>query len=238
VTILAVVGSLDDETAGRTLIIPKYVFAEYASLIVSTRGVVPQTVAVRAGTMTAVDNLWYLADEASQQAEQTYHRLATQYDEFIEFETEKHVSRRRFRTVAERIQENGAPYGAHTLAHDTEGQLLLVRHDAVDLWVLPGGETTDGESFREAAERELHEEAGLGASYDGLGMLGRVTFYAGDHSTWGVLPLFEASAETTTEPTVQDPDDEISAAEWFDDLPPDTRDRAELRQWRRQRLEK
>jgi 8-oxo-dGTP pyrophosphatase MutT (NUDIX family) len=186
--------------------------------------------------MTAVDNLWYLADEASQQAEQTYHRLSGEYSDFIQFETEKHVSRRRFRTVASRIRENGAPYGAHTLTHDGERRLLLVRHEAVDLWVLPGGETAGDESFREAAERELHEEAGIEAGYDGLGMLGRVTFYADDHSTWGVLPLFEASAESATELTVEDPDDEISAARWFDDLPQDTRDRGELRRWRSQRL--
>jgi hypothetical protein len=167
--------------------------------------------------MTVVDNLWYLADEASQQAEQTYHRLSGEYSDFIQFETEKHVSRRRFRTVASRIRENGAPYGAHTLTHDGERRLLLVRHEAVDLWVLPGGETAGDESFREAAERELHEDAD-------------------DHSTWGVLPLFEASAESATELTVEDPDDEISAARWFDDLPQDTRDRGELRRWRSQRL--
>jgi 8-oxo-dGTP diphosphatase len=221
---------------GRILIVSRYLAGEYEAFVVSIRRVVPQTVAVRTVAMTVVDNLWYLADEANQQAEQTYHRLANRYDGFVEFETTKHVSRRRFRTVASRIQENGAPYGAHTLVHDTDGALLLVRHEGVDLWVLPGGETDGDESFREAAERELGEEAGIGASYDGLGMLGRVTFYAEDYSTWGVLPLFEAGTETPTDPTAQDPDDEISAAEWFDELPPDTRDRAELERWRRHRL--
>ena len=186
--------------------------------------------------MTTVDDLWYLADEASQQAEQTYHRLAGQYDEYIEFETEKRVSRRRFRTVASRIRENGAPYGAHTIAYRERGDLLLVWHDGVDLWVLPGGESRADESFHEAARRELREEAGIGADYDGLGMLGRVTFYADGNTTWGVLPLFEAESEQADDPTVQDPDDEITAARWFTELPPDTRDRAELLRWRERRL--
>lgn len=184
--------------------------------------------------MTTVDDLWYLADEASQQAEQTYHRLSTEHNGFLEFEITKRVSRDRFRTVARRIRDNGAPYGAHTLAHRESEALLLVRHEAIGLWVLPGGETDGGESFRAAAERELREEGGVDASYDGLGMVGRVTFHAGDHSTWGVLPLFEARGRG--EPTVSDPDGEITDAAWFRDLPPDTRDREQLLRWRDRRL--
>ena len=182
--------------------------------------------------MTTVDELWYLADEATQQAEQTYHRLAERYDDYLEFETTKHVSRRRFRTVATRIQDNGAPYGTHTLATRPGGELLLVRHDAVGLWVLPGGQTHGDEDFREAAARELREEAGIDATYDGLGMLGRVTFHSREHSTWGVLPLFEARAEPV-EPSVEDPDGEITDAQWFDELPEDTRDRKQLERWRK-----
>jgi 8-oxo-dGTP diphosphatase len=186
--------------------------------------------------MTTVDELWYLADEAAQQAEQTYHRLSESYEDYMEFETRKHVSRRRFRTVTDRIRGNGAPYGAHTITYRDGGELALVRHEGVGLWVLPGGESHDGEDFRAAAERELAEEAGIEASYDGLGLLGRVEFYTGDHSTWGILPVFEAAA-ASTELSVEDPDDEISDARWFADLPEDTRDRQELLSWRDWRLE-
>lgn len=185
--------------------------------------------------MTTVDRLWYLADEAQQQAQRTYHRLRDEHDSYLEFETTKHVSRQRFRTIVSRIQENGAPYGAHTIPYRPDGRLLLVRHAQVGLWVLPGGETDGDEGFREAAERELGEEAGLEASYRGLGMLGRVSFRAGDHSTWGVLPIFEAEAADET-PTVEDPDGEITAAEWFDELPEDTRDREQLQRFRERRL--
>jgi 8-oxo-dGTP diphosphatase len=95
--------------------------------------------------------------------------------------------------------------------------------------VLPGGGVDGSESFREAAERELTEEAGIDAAYEGLAMLNRVEISCGEHDTWGVLPVFSAEAETT-DPTVEDPDDEISEARWFEPeaLPEDTRDREDL----------
>ena len=185
--------------------------------------------------MTSIDDLWYLGDEARQVAEQTYHRLTRRYNGFIEYETTKLVSRDRFRTVAQRIKDNGAPYGAHTIPYRPDGSILLVRHEPIDLWVLPGGETDGDESFREAAERELQEEAGIAVTYEGLAMLGRVRFESGGHRTWGVLPIFEAAAEST-QPTVDDPDGEITQAEWFQDLPPDTRDREQLLTWRDRRF--
>mgnify|MGYP000403938049 CR=1 FL=1 len=188
--------------------------------------------------MTPVNDLWYLADEAEQQAAQTFHELQDRYEQCTTFETTKHVSRSRFRTVAGRIRDNGAPYGAHTVVSRPDGRLLLVRHDAVGLWVLPGGESQAGETFRETATRELREEAGIGAQYDGLAMLGRVEFQADGHATWGVLPIFEAAVEADApSPTVDDPDGEITDVRWFQELPEDTRDRAQLQRWRRQQTD-
>jgi len=184
--------------------------------------------------MTAVDNLWYKADEADQRAEQTYHRLSEEYDASIEYDRSRHVSRARFRTVADRIRENGLPYGAHTLVYRPSGEVLLVRHEGVNMWVVPGGEVQPDESFREGARRELREEAGVDVEYEGLAMLARVTFQSDDYETWGVLPIFEGEA-TSTDLEVRDPDDEISDARWFETLPEDTRDREELQTWRDQR---
>lgn len=185
--------------------------------------------------MTSLDDLWYLGDVARQQAEQTYHELARRHDDVLEFTRRRRVSRPRFRTVADRIRENGLPYGAHTVVYRDSGELLLVRHDDVDMWVLPGGEVDGGESFRAAARRELAEETGVEADFDGLGMLARVEFRCDDHHTWGVLPIFEARAQTTSL-TVDDPDEEITDARWFADLPEDARDRDQLLRWRRERL--
>lgn len=195
--------------------------------------------------MTAVDELWYLSDVAAQQAERTYHDLAEDHEGYMEFTRTRRVSRPRFRTVAERTEENGLPYGAHVVVYRDSGELLLVRHADVDMWVLPGGQVddedraADGENgdvddhhaFRAAAERELVEEAGVDAAFDGLAMLARVEFHCDGHTTWGVLPIYAGEA-TSTELTVDDPDDEITDAAWFDELPEDARDRDQLLRWR------
>jgi len=186
--------------------------------------------------MTSFDELWYLADAAAQQAEQTYHRIAEAHEDFIEFTRNRRVSRPRFRTVAERTKDNGLPYGSHVLVHRPDGRVLLVRHDVVDMWVLPGGEVDGDESFREAARRELGEEAGIDATFDGLGMLARVEFRCDGNSTWGVLPVFQGRARSTTL-EVADPDGEISEARWFDTLPEDARNRDKIEEWRQYRLD-
>ncbi|MFB6172465.1 MAG: NUDIX hydrolase [Haloarculaceae archaeon] len=177
------------------------------------------------------DDLWYLADEAEQNAERVYHRLTGGQADPAEFVRRRQVSRSRFRTLAERVRQTGTPYGVHTVVYRPSGELLLVRHEGVGLWVLPGGEQQADESFREAAERELAEEAGVRVDYEGLAYLTRVEFRCADHAAWGVMPVFAALAETH-DPSVSDPDDEISAARWFAELPPDTRDRTDLRDWR------
>ncbi|MFB6223071.1 MAG: NUDIX hydrolase [Haloarcula sp.] len=186
--------------------------------------------------MTSVDDLWYLSDGACQTAEQTYHDLRKRYTGFVEFTRYRRVPRNRFRDVAAAARDHGAPYGAHTLAYRPSRELLLVRHEGVDMWVFPGGELNDDETFQEAALRELGEESGIEATLEGLAMLGRVEFYCDGNMAWGVLPVFEARAETT-DISVNDPDLEISDARWFDELPEDTRDREEIREWREQRFD-
>jgi 8-oxo-dGTP diphosphatase len=185
--------------------------------------------------MTTFDDLWFLADEADQRAAQAYHALTAEREPTIERGRIEHVSRRRFRVLAERIRESGAPYGAHTIVHRPAGELLLCRHEGVDMWVLPGGEPESGESFRETAARELGKKTGIEAHYEGLAIATRIEIRCDDNATWGVLPVFAAEAETT-DLEVNDPDGEISAAGWFDELPADTRDREDLLDWRERTL--
>ncbi|MFB6301131.1 MAG: NUDIX hydrolase [Halobacteriales archaeon] len=186
--------------------------------------------------MTSVNHLWYLGHQAAQRSEQIYHRLDDRYDGYMEPTHHRSVSRRRFETLTNRILESGVPYGAHTLVYRPTGELLLVRHEGVDQWVLPGGGIRHGETYRDAAERELHEEAGVEASFDGLAMLTRVEIHCEDTDCWGVVPIFEAKARSD-DLEVADPDDEISAADWFRRLPDDTRDRKDLQAWRAARTD-
>ena len=182
-----------------------------------------------------LDDLWFLAEAADQRAAQAYHDLTRARDPTLETDRQRRVSRERFRTLARRIRDTGTPYGAHTIVHRPSGELLLCRHEGVGLWVLPGGEVDAGESLRETAVRELDEEAGVEATYEGLGIVTRVEIRCGEHMTWGVLPIFAAAAETV-ETDVTDPDGEISAARWFAELPADTRDREDLLSWRERAL--
>lgn len=184
----------------------------------------------------AVDELTLRADEAARRSAEVYRRLENRNEGYLPRERTRHVPRYRFSTLLERIRRTGLPYGVHTIVYRETGELLLVRHEGVDRWVLPGGEVDDDESFAEAARRELAEEAGIEARYEGLGMLTRIEFATGSYRTWGVLPIFAASAETV-DPDVADPDGEISRARWFEELPEDTRDRDELLAWRRRVLE-
>ena len=186
--------------------------------------------------MSRVDDLWYLAEDARETAEQVQYRLSRRHESYLERETTRRVSRSRFRTLAERIGDNGLPYGAHTVVYRPSGELLLVRDSVVNQWVLPGGCCDGDESCRRAAERELEEEAGVEVAYDGLGLLTRVELRADGYETWGVLPVYAAEARAF-EPSVSDPDGEIVDAAWFDDLPADTRDREDLLAWRQRTLE-
>ncbi|MCL9812911.1 NUDIX hydrolase [Natranaeroarchaeum aerophilus] len=181
--------------------------------------------------MSTVDSLWYLADQATQRAEQAAHDLDSRYEPTLCYERTRTVSRHHFRTLVERIQQSGTPYGTQTIVYRPAGELLLVYHEDADRWVLPGGCGHRGERFRETARRELREEAGIEASYDGLALRADVTVRCGTTETWGVLPIFAAQAETTSI-DIDDPDGEISDARWFDELPSDTRDRGEILAWR------
>lgn len=185
--------------------------------------------------MTTVDQLWFLADEAERRAEELYHDLRERHGACMEPSLTRSVPRPHFRRAVERGKATGAPYGVHTVVYRDGGELLLARHEQVEKWVLPGGEVRPGETPEDAAAREVAEEAGVEVDYDGLAMLMRLSITCDGRRMRGVVPVYAAQARTH-EPSVADPDGEVTRAAWFDDLPPDTRDREILREWRREHL--
>ena len=62
----------------------------------------------------------------------------------------------------------GANGGAGIWATDDGGRVLLVRNEGEEGWADPGGKREGGESFEEAARREVREETGVDCEITGL----------------------------------------------------------------------
>ena len=112
-------------------------------------------------------------------------------------------------------------YGAAAVVVDARGRVLLVRelHPDHQPWVPPGGGIERGETPREAAVREVREEAGVSADLHDL--VGIYVF--ADRSLWFVFagtPIDEVFGVEAG--------DEIVDVGWFDpsNLPADCPDRA------------
>lgn len=57
------------------------------------------------------------------------------------------------------------PSVVRAFVFNPNGQILMTRHTAGVLWVLPGGHVEASESLNDAMIRELHEEFGLEARF-------------------------------------------------------------------------
>jgi 8-oxo-dGTP diphosphatase len=105
--------------------------------------------------------------------------------------------------------------GAAGLIRDAEGRVLLVRESHPEWepeqepWVIPGGKLEDGETPRDAAEREIFEETGVVAK---VGPLLGVYVARGED----VLLAFVFLAEVTAGVAAAPAGDEIVDVDWFD----------------------
>lgn len=74
---------------------------------------------------------------------------------------------------------------ARVIVLDHDDRLLLLRYDEAGhiFWAVPGGSLEDGETYEQAARRELYEELGLTSSWSGPGgrRYGGVRTHVGGH---------------------------------------------------------
>lgn len=105
--------------------------------------------------------------------------------------------------------------GAGLLITDERGRVLLVKPTYKDGWEIPGGLVEDGESPREAAAREVHEELGLRLQPGSL----LVVHYSGPNR-WpsdGVMFIFDGG-EISDPASIRLPAGELAS---FRFVPPD-----------------
>lgn len=115
------------------------------------------------------------------------------------------------------------PYtlGVRVIVEDAEQRFLLVRHNYLSGWYLPGGGVDRGETLLQAAVRELREEAGIMADRDPS----LLSVYLNDAGTFGRdhVGLFHLK-EWSRSDRFLEPSSEIREAQFFsyDDLPVET----------------
>jgi 8-oxo-dGTP pyrophosphatase MutT (NUDIX family) len=121
--------------------------------------------------------------------------------------------------------KRGKTLGARVCVIDASNQILLIRHSYTKGWTFPGGGVDAGETLKQAALRELREEAAIDATGELTlhGVFSNETKFPGDHVALFICRDFIQN--------IFKPNMEIVEAKFFslDSLPADitaaTRDR-------------
>ncbi len=144
-------------------------------------------------------------------------RLAARYGEFRVREEVWQSTQAAYDRLAERFEAN-ANGGAGIWVRDATDAVLLVRHDGAETWSEPSGKRERGETFPEAARREVREETGIETTITGVLEAKLIT-----HDAWNRPPLVSPIVLFTGEPVAGDidpRDGEIAEARWWHE-PPD-----------------
>ena len=152
----------------------------------------------------------------------TIEELLARHDGVRHVERTRRPGAERFAGLRRRLRD-GLEWGVGAVVSDGD-RVLLVREDGQ--WSVPGGGVEPGESLREAARREVREEAGVRVAVDGLrAVTEQRVVHAGEELRLN-FATYAATPETTT--LAADPglaDEGIEAADWKAELPEDTLDR-------------
>lgn len=109
---------------------------------------------------------------------------------------------------------------AGAVVWNPDGDAAFVETAWSDGWVLPGGSVEAGESFEEAACREVREETGLDCEILRAGRVEEQVFRAGESEVRGWFVAFAARTEQTVfGDDLGEHDDEIEDAAWFAESP-------------------
>lgn len=144
-------------------------------------------------------------------------------DDVIHRERERAVGAARFRDVEKRVRE-GLEWGVGGVVTNGSGAVLLVHHG--EHWTIPGGGVDPGETFAEALQREVTEEAGIRVRVDELRAVTEQTLVHGDRAVSFNFATYTATPTTTDltdDPGVED--EGIETVRWCESLPDETIDR-------------
>lgn len=125
------------------------------------------------------------------------------------------------------VQENFERFdvvgGAGVRVRDDNGRVLLARYAGADGWVDPGDGRRPGESYRECAERAVHEATGVEAAIDGLAQIHLL--YVDDWTDRDPVPnpyvSFEGCLDDGTGPSDARARDGVTDVQWARSVPED-----------------
>ncbi|WP_415380916.1 NUDIX hydrolase [Halosimplex sp. TS25] len=145
--------------------------------------------------------------------------LRERYDDFDRVEKRWEVSPEAYERDRDRIAA-GANGGAGVWITNDDGEVLLARNDGDEGWADPGGKREAGESFAEAARREVREETNVRCAITGIRevhVLELVDETEPDRPTLAsLIVIFDGTAEGGE---ARPREGEIAEVAWFESRP-------------------
>ncbi|MFB6215661.1 MAG: NUDIX hydrolase [Candidatus Aenigmatarchaeota archaeon] len=138
-------------------------------------------------------------------------------------EIEEFLEKEEFEAARARVRK-GLKYGVGALVRHGN-KVLLVKNHWSSGWILPGGGVEKDESLEEAVRREIKEETGLRIEVDTPFLVEKQVFRNNGEQVSNYFILFSAG---TGSPELDIDNREIEDAEWFSEIPENTRHRGKI----------